>query len=123
MKQSAYDPEVLKVRVFAASGNYDLFYYGTTGILRLANFPVGCSADTFKNNLWSLYNIAINSPTVTRIAINAQGSETSIAAEIAGYEYTISIHRYRPPTALPYTRTTALVAGSVTASVSVIRVN
>lgn len=58
---------------------------------------------------------------MTLNTLDAAGNPTAVAGSIAGYEYLITINRYRPTTALPSTRSTALVAGSTAASLTVTR--
>lgn len=121
LKPSVFDAEIIKVRVFAASGNYDLFYYESSGAAKIANFPVGCSVDTFIYFLWNLPNIYNYGPTVTRTTLDASGNPTNVAGSIEGYEYTITLNRHRPAASLPNTRGTALVAGSVPTSLTITR--
>jgi hypothetical protein len=108
------------VKVFAASGSFDLFYYEGS-IARIANIQVGASASDFKDAIWNLPNINNYSPTVTMTTLDAAGNPTNVAGSIQGYEYIITLNRYRPTTPLPFTRSTALVAGSVSASLTIAR--
>ena len=94
----------------AASGSFNLFYY-ESGILRTMTINVGSSADIFRNRLDNLPNIAGYDPIVTLILLNGSGNPTSNSSLVQGYEYTIIINRYQPPTSLPNSRSTALVAG------------
>jgi hypothetical protein len=106
----------------AASGSFNLFYYDSSNILRTTTINVGSSVDTFRNRLSSLPNIGVYDPIVTLILLNASGNPTSNSSLVQGYEYTIIINRYRPPTSLPNSRSTALVAGTVPASLTITRV-
>jgi hypothetical protein len=105
----------------AASGLFDLFYY-ESNILRSTTINVGSSANTFREKLGSLPNIGGYGPIVTLILLDASGNPTSNSSLVRGYEYTIIINRYRPPTSLPNSRSTALVAGPVPASLTITRV-
>lgn len=119
MKPSAFDAEIITVRVFAASGNFDLFYYDSYNVAQIANIPVGASAATFKNRLGNLPNINGYSPIVTLTTLDASGTPNN--STIEGYEYAIILNRYRPTTPLPNTRGTALVAGSIPTSLTITR--
>ena len=105
----------------AASGSFNLFYY-ESGILRTMTINVGSSADIFRNRLDNLPNIAGYDPIVTLILLNGSGNPTSNSSLVQGYEYTITINKYRPPTSLPNSRIIALVAGIVPASLTITRV-
>lgn len=61
---------------------------------------------------------------MTRITLNGNGTETNETSEIEGYEYTITLRRYRSVTALPYTVLTDVVASpDVEKSITVTRVS
>lgn len=122
IKPSAYDAEVISVKVFAASGYFELFYYDDAAITtRIARIQVGASASSFKSALGGLPNINNYGPTVTMTTLDAAGNPTNLAGSIQGYEYIISINRYRPTTPLPLTRSTSLVAGNVPISLAITR--
>ncbi len=78
IKPSSFEAEIIKVRVFAASGDFDLFYYDA-GIAKIANIPVGASAATFRNRIGNLPNIDGFSPAVTLITLDASGNATNVA--------------------------------------------
>jgi hypothetical protein len=122
IKPSQYTAEIIKVKVMAASGRFDLFYYESNNVLRSTTINVGSSADTFRNQLNGLPNIGYYNPIVTLILLDASGNPTSNSSLVQGYEYTIIINRYRPPTSLPNSRSTALVVGTVLASLTITRV-
>lgn len=84
---------------------------------------VGSTAIQFQNLLVNLPNINACKPTVTLITLDANGNPTVNAGLIMGYEYSITMFMYRPPTtSLPNTNDTALVAGAVPKNLSVTRV-
>lgn len=121
IKQSSYDPEVIKVTVYGASGSFDLFYYDSLNFLKIASISIGASAADFQNKLSNLPNIGNYDPLVTLQTLDASGLPTSTLSSIQGYEYTITINRYRPVTPLPSSRTTNVVSGTVAKSITVIR--
>jgi hypothetical protein len=106
----------------AASGRFDLFYYDSNNILRITTINVGSSANTFREKLGGLPNIWGYGPIVTLILFDESGNPTSNSSLVQGYEYTIIINRYRPPTSLPNSRSIGLVAGPVPASITITRV-
>ena len=122
IKPSQYTAETIKVKVMAASGRFDLFYYESNNVLRSTTINVGSSADTFRNQLYGLPNIGNYNPIVTLILLDASGNPTSNSSLVQGYEYTIIIDRYRPPASLPNSISTSLVAGTVPASLTITRV-
>jgi hypothetical protein len=73
--------------------------------------------------LGNLPNIGGYSPTVTLVLLDASGNLTTTPSDVQGYEYTIVLNRYRPTTSLPYSRSTALVAGTVAKSLTVTRIS
>lgn len=121
VKPSQYDAEVINLKIFAKSGTFDLFYYGTDGYLKMASNSVGASSDTFKRSLSNLPNINDYSPTVTLNTLDAAGNPTNVTGLIEGYEYTLVLDRYRPTTSLPYTRANLTGSGNVPASISLTR--
>lgn len=85
IKPSQFDAEIIKVRVFGASGNFDLFYYDSNNYLKLMNVVIGDSADAFKEKLGNLPNINDYSPTVTLDTLDASGAITTTPSAVEGY--------------------------------------
>lgn len=61
----------------AKSGIFDIFYYDAYSELKIATTSVGASAQTFKNNLNNLPNIAEYDPSVTMSTIDLSGNPTT----------------------------------------------
>lgn len=78
VKPSQFDAEIIKVRVFAASGSFVLKYYDF-GIMayQTATINVGASASDFSNQIGNLPNIANYAPTVTVALLDAAGNPTN----------------------------------------------
>jgi len=84
IKPSMIDAEVIKVTVYAASGNFDLYYYDVS-VLKRMNVPVGASATVFQSLLASLPNINTYEPVVTLINLDSVGNPTTTPSLICGY--------------------------------------
>lgn len=78
VKPSQFDAEIIKVRVFAASGSFVLKYYDF-GIMayQTATINVGASASDFSNQIGNLPNIANYAPTFTVALLDAAGNPTN----------------------------------------------
>lgn len=76
-----YDSEIIKVRVFGASGTFALFYW-TGDNKNEARVSIGASSNTFYNALWNLGNMYNQITSVTRVSLDAAGSVTSTAGLI-----------------------------------------
>lgn len=85
MKPSQIDAEIITVRVFAASGSFDLFYYDASNALFLMNVPIGTSGTSFRNRLGQLPNINDYDPVVIMTTLDASGAPTTLNASIKGY--------------------------------------
>jgi hypothetical protein len=96
-------PEIIQVRIdaslatLALGTSYSLYnFVGSTFTKVSAFMKVGFTAAQFKSALSGLSYINSYGPEVTRLTYDANGAVTSVAADIAVYEYNITIVRIRP---------------------------
>ncbi len=80
IKPTQFDPEILKLTVYGASGSFKIFYYSGT-ILNVAEIAIGASANSFKDSLSNLPNIAAYEPTITLQTLDVSGNPSSTGVE------------------------------------------
>ena len=118
---TSWDAEKIVVTAYGDSGSFSLYYLEKINgewVKYEAVIDIGATANEFKSDLSGLPNINNYGPAVTLQTLDENGAVTADPAAIKGYEYTIVIDRYRPPTDLPLKDAADIVAvGSASVTV------
>ena len=118
---TSWDAEKIVVTAYGDSGSFSLYYLEKINgewVKYEAVIDIGATANEFKSDLSGLPNINNYGPAVTLQTLDENGAVTADPAAIKGYEYTILIDRYRPPTDLPLKDAADIVAvGSASVTV------
>lgn len=77
VKPSQFDAQIWTVKVFGASGSFDIFYYDSIGNKYTATNTIGASAATFKDNLGYIPDVGNYGPDVVRDTLDAAGNPTT----------------------------------------------
>jgi hypothetical protein len=108
--------EIIQVKVFAASGTFNVYYTDTSNVLKIMTLSVGATAAQFYSTLANLPNLYNYQPNVTMTTLDIFGNPSSTSIE--GYQYRIGFSITRPNKTLPSVNGT-LVQRTVNKSITV----